>query len=529
MKIAFRTDASLAIGTGHVMRCLTLARALRARGAECRFICRSHDGHLLDRVRESGFEAAELPATASGTPAAAADDPCLAHAAWLGASWQRDSEATIGALAGWVPEWLVVDHYAIDKRWQSALRPHCGRIMVIDDLADRDHDCDLLLDQNLVVDLDRRYDGRVPKQCALLLGPEYALLQPEYAELHPRTPPRLGPVERILISFGGADAHNLTGRAIDAFLSIGRSDIEVDVVINPASPHAPAIRRQVEVHANITLHESLPTLAYLMLKADLAIGAAGATSWERCCMGLPSIVVVLASNQAPIAHELRNRNLARVLGPGLDITTPELASAISASIGERDLHAWSTRCRDLVDGRGADRVAEAVALGRRTRLRARRAILGDEDRLLVWANDPAVRRSGFHPERIDPVTHRRWFWRRLRAVETCLLFVIETAGGMPIAQVRLERTGDEWELHYGLAAFARGRGLGAPVLATALEAAQGAIGGATVLGRVRTENVASRRIFERLGFSQSEEGGHMAYRRTVHGAAAAESPSPLTA
>jgi len=168
-----------------------------------------------------------------------------------------------------------------------------GRIFAIDDLADRTHDCDQLLDQNLFADMHTRYASKVPEDCRLLLGPEYTLLQPIYAELHDRIPPREGPVRRILISFGGADRDNLTGRALAAFLSLNRPDIDVDVVISGSSLYIHGIREQVAGRDNIHLHSNLPTLAPLMARADLAIGAAGTTAWERVCLGLPGLVVTL--------------------------------------------------------------------------------------------------------------------------------------------------------------------------------------------------------------------------------------------
>lgn len=226
MQIIIRTDASLTIGTGHVIRCLTLADALKKKGARIVFICREHQGHLCDLIEDRGFTVHRLPQPNIGF--IAEDEP--AHAAWLGASWQEDAEQTrafIQALDGGKPQWLIVDHYSIDHRWESTLRPMVERIFVIDDLADRNHYCDLLLDQNLFPDMQSRYTARVPEGCPLMLGPDYALLQPIYAEQHDRIPPREGPVRRILISFGGADSDNLTGCALAAFISLERPDVEV--------------------------------------------------------------------------------------------------------------------------------------------------------------------------------------------------------------------------------------------------------------------------------------------------------------
>ena len=179
------------------MRCLVLADAIRHQGGDAVFVCREHDGHLCDLIEELGFAVSRLPAPKAEYQA----NNTLRNAAWLGVPWQEDAEQTRVAIEpeGGNPDWLVVDHYALDERWESALRASVGRIMVIDDLADRRHNCELLLDQNLVAQMHTRYADKVPTACGMLLGPEYALLQPIYAELHDRIPPRGGPVRRIFI------------------------------------------------------------------------------------------------------------------------------------------------------------------------------------------------------------------------------------------------------------------------------------------------------------------------------------------
>ena len=513
MRIAVRTDASNQIGTGHVMRCLTLAQALRERGAECRFVCREHPGNLIALVREQGFETGVLPLGEQGTKEGSGpEEAVLAHGHWLGSDWCHDAEATIEALEGTAPDWLIVDHYALDARWESALRPHVGRIMVIDDLADRPHDCDLLLDQNLVADMAHRYDGKLPEHCGRMLGPEYALLQPQYADLHSRTPPREGPVQRALIYFGGADSENLTGRAIDAFVSLQREDVALDVVINPRSLHADAVREQVRGQLNITLHQGVPSLAPLMVKADLSIGAGGATTWERCCLGLPTLISTLAENQKPIAAELDARGLARWLGHQDEVDEARLAQAMEELTASALPHAWSEDCQRVVDGKGTERVSSILLLDAQTPLRARLARVDDEALILKWANDPLVRQNAFVKGAIDRVTHRAWFRKRLRDLENCRFYVVETGDALPVGQVRFECTNEGWEIHYALDSRQRGRGLGVPLVRTALEAARRAVPLDGLFGRVKPENHASRKVFHTLGFNEEVAATELIYR-----------------
>ena len=518
MDIIFRTDASLQIGTGHVVRCLTLAHALREHGAVCRFVCREHPGHLLDEIREQGFEALALPRYSEDSQQVLQpDEPLLDHVAWLGTDWASDAEATESALGDTCVDWLIVDHYALDARWESALRTHCRKIMVIDDLADRDHDCDLLLDQNLVADMAHRYDDKLPANCGKMLGPGYALLQPQYSELHSRTPPREGPVQRVLVYFGGADTGNLTGLAIAAFLSLNRSDIGLDVVINPNGPHSDTIRRQVHGQQNITLHAGLPSLAPLMVKADLAIGGGGATSWERCCLGLPTLVITLAENQEPIAAELDRQGLVRWLGRQDKVSQKKLVQELTEIVDAGLSPSWSRSCQQLVDGGGVGRVCSILLLNAKTPLRARLARLDDEAMFLEWANDPLVRENAFTTDTIDPNTHRTWFRKRLNDPEHCRLYVVETYNGLPIGQVRFEQSDDAWEVDYALGSHFRGRKLGKRLMQTAITRMRECVGKPTVLvGKVKFSNMASRRLFEALGFeSDSVTPQVFAYRRIL--------------
>lgn len=341
MNVLFRVDASATIGYGHVMRCLTLAEALRERGHSSVFVCRKHPGHLCDTIGDRGFAVARLGAAPDHHEDSA----------------QTAAMINSGAVHA---DWLVTDHYGISGEWHSALRGSVGHILAIDDLANRSLDCDVLLDQNLVAGMSTRYVGKVPAACRLLIGPQYALLQREYAELHMQARPRTGPVRRVLIFFSGADPGNLTGRTVAAFLRLERRDVHVDVVVAASNAHADAVRAITASHPNIHLHVSLPTLAPLMVAADLAVGGSGATSWERLCLALPALVVTMADNQREVAAELHERRLIRWLGDSNQVDDAaieqELRGALTADAPALDMaDVWQ-----MVDGRGANRVVEMM-------------------------------------------------------------------------------------------------------------------------------------------------------------------------
>lgn len=380
MKILFRTDASLDIGTGHVMRCLTLANELVTQGGECIFVIKNHLGHLADIIRQQGFQVEILELTTDR-------DDKLFHSTWLGSTQVEDACQTQQIAEKFQPDLIVVDHYALDENWEIKLRPFCQKILAIDDLADRKHDCDWLLDQNLGK-TPVHYQHLVPERCALLLGPQYALLQPQYAELHRRALPRQGPIKNILVYFGGSDLHDLTGMATQAYLQLNRPDIQLNVVMGSSYSYRNKLEKFAQVHSNIKLYQNLPSLAPLMIQADLAIGAGGGTSWERCCLGLLTIIVTLEKNQISIARELHQQQMAHWLGSAENIDIQTIQQALNEALkGEQDLEAWSLRCLKITHAQGAAIVAGYMLLNKHTKLYARLANLTDEKQLFDWTND----------------------------------------------------------------------------------------------------------------------------------------------
>lgn len=331
MKIAVRTDASVAIGTGHVTRCLTLADVLRARGAHVKFVCRDHEGNAAAQIRQRGYECHLLP---NASPPADDRKPADAphHHAWLGVDQSQDAGQTLDVLDAWQPDWLIVDHYAIDARWERTLRPHVGRIMAIDDLADRPHDCDVLLDQNFYSDMAQRYDALVPAHCQRLLGPAHALLRPEFLEAGRTLQRDFIDVRRILVFMGGFDASNEVGKTLSAIDMLSLEDIQIDAVLGGNALHLSEVRRQCAAMPNVTLHVQTDDMAGLMTRADMAVGACGTATWERCIVGLPSMTIVLADNQRRSAHDLDAAGIVVNLGEHTDVTPATIARGLAELI-----------------------------------------------------------------------------------------------------------------------------------------------------------------------------------------------------
>lgn len=351
------------------MRCLTLADALKSKGATCQFICRAHEGHLIDLIRGKGHVAHVLHVVnKSSERMLLLQSTCdswgadLSHAPWLGSTQIEDAQACASILASQHPDWLVVDHYALDVTWERALSPHYRRLLVIDDLADRQHVCDLLVDQTYGRDTED-YASLVPADCRLLCGSQFALLRPEFAALRQyslqrRTKPAL---RELLISLGGVDKDNATGGILEALRTCPMPDTcRITVVMGSTAPWMDAVRKQAmeEMPLPTRVLVGVSNMAQLMADSDLAIGAAGATSWERCCLGVPAIMLVLADNQRKVAQGLMHAGGALILTQG-----PEAGAQLATwfEVWRRDpaqLCRMSESAAGVVDGMGTNSVLE---------------------------------------------------------------------------------------------------------------------------------------------------------------------------
>ncbi len=497
MKIVFRVDASTRMGIGHLMRCLTLAEALRERGAQTQFICREHTGHLIPLLRQKAIPVTVLPSQATGdTP------PGEDYAAWLGVTQAEDAGQTIEALKGEKPDWLVVDHYGLDRDWERRLRPYAGKLMVIDDLANRPHECDLLSDQNYSAEGERRYAERVPVHCKRLVGPRYALLRPEYVAYRQTLRPYDREVRRVLVFFGGTDPGNMTGLALAALSNPELRHLMVDVAVGANNPHSEALHQQAARRPNTIIHRSRPSLADLMAQADLAIGAGGATTWERMCLGLPTLVVTIADNQRPAAEALAAAQLIHDVGRSSETSAESLSKAIIGWVSKPSrLTEMSLQNQLLVDGLGASRIREILLPTDTAHIRLRTACEEDVVSYFNWANDPEVRKSAIHTETIPWVTHQEWFTKKLNDSDSHL-YVLEAAG-LPVGQIRFDNEGAAARIDYSLDTLVRGRGWGSRLVSLGSEFLQ-KTGPIPLRAEVKRDNAASRSIFLSLGFTMTE-------------------------
>ncbi|MDM7932011.1 UDP-2,4-diacetamido-2,4,6-trideoxy-beta-L-altropyranose hydrolase [Tabrizicola sp.] len=486
LRLAFRVDASIVIGTGHVVRCLSLARALREQGAEVAFVMRNLPGNMISRVAAEGFKVLELPTPAAVFDPAAATD----HVAWAGVPAARDAVETAAALAGTVWDWLIVDHYAFGREWEVAARPPTARLMVIDDLADRAHECDLLLDQNL----GRRagdYDALLPPRTRRLIGPAYALLRPEFAALRAGAlAARGGPLRHVLIAMGGIDAPDVTGTLLQAL----PDGVQVTAVMGSAAPALGRVRALAQARGARLLVDTLD-MAQVMAEADLAIGGVGGSAWERCVLGLPTLMVVMADNQEAAAAALVATRAARLIGRAGDPALPARLAAEIAALSAERLADMSARAAALCDGRGLPRVLRALCA---PPLRLRAAVPDDAQTVWNWRAGLAATRAFRSPEVPPLAAHLLWFNRALNTPSR-RLYMAETT--LPAGHLRLDdaELPGEATISILLDPAARAQGLGAALLAAA-EAEARRLHLTTLRAEVHETNAPSCALFAAAGY-----------------------------
>lgn len=514
MHIAIRVDASIHIGTGHLMRCLTLAEALRSKGAEVVFVCREHPGHLCEMVAKKCFEVITLEAGLNNDPCQA-DVPVLAHAHWLWTSQSADAEQTIQALKNSAPwNWLIVDHYALDYRWEIAMRAVADKIMAIDDLGDRKHDCDLLLDQNYFQDPAKRYKALLPEHCETLLGPRLALLRPEFRQARKFCRTRGNGAARVLLYFGGNDQNNLTGKALKALCDKSLRHLLVDAVIGLNNQYQEELEKQIEQRPGTRLHVQPEHFTELMLRADLCIGAGGTTTWERLCLGLPSLVITVSANQDPFTAELHQDGLITWVGREQDVSEVDIKNCVQTAIDKSQTDAFFSDALRPVDGLGVMRVAEKLIPTSRDDLSLRQANQEDIELFYFWANDPLVRQNSFNQKPIAWDEHTYWFKAKLES-SLCQIWVMQTSSGLPIGQVRFDIDKKVANISYSLDPIARKRGWGVKLVQLGIEKISTLTNINIIQGKVKYDNHGSSKIFNQLGFIEISKGNIITFNRFV--------------
>lgn len=484
--LLIRADANVAIGTGHVMRCLALAQAWQDTGGNAIFAMAAPSSSIRERLLKEGMEVLEISASA-GT--------------------HDDATRTAALAREQVAPWVVVDGYQFGADYQRVLKSAGLRILFLDDYGHAGHYCaDLVLNQNLSADQDV-YENREP-YTRLLLGPQYCLLRREFDAWREFRREIVPVGHRVLVTMGGSDPENFTEHAIEALNLIEHDSLEATIVIGGSNARSEVFTRiAAGTGKRIALLRDISNMAELMAGADVAVSAAGTTCWEICLMGLPAFLVDLAENQSRIARELDRRGCAIHLGR--EVSSEKLAGQIESLLRSRDKRqGMSARGRELVDGEGASRVVSDLRSGW---FRLRRAQENDSRLFWEWANDSDVRAAAFSSTPIPWEEHECWFKNKMSDPDCCIL-VGEDGQGRAIGQFRVDwRSREEGEIDVSVSRESRGAGYGKALIEMGVSQSFAERGAARLHAFVKLENQASRRAFELAGFGslgEEQVNGH---------------------
>ncbi|APQ11190.1 UDP-2,4-diacetamido-2,4,6-trideoxy-beta-L-altropyranose hydrolase [Pseudomonas oryzihabitans] len=481
MRVLIRADASLRIGSGHIVRCLTLADALAAVGCQIHFACRTEPGHAVAQIAARGYPVHRLSAPDRR------DDPESSL------PWAEDMVSLDQALPGDLDfDWCVVDHYGLGTEWERAIRSRARRVLAIDDLPQRVHAVDLLLDQNMTAAV--RAESMLSEVGQALFGPRFALLRPAFQTATAST---RSVVERVLVNFGGVDASGETFKVLEALEAF--PTLHVDIIAGSANPAFDRLQQRTASHPHWCLQRHADDFAVLMAAADLCIGAGGASTWERAALGRATLCVALAPNQRGNALALAEHGAHLYLGDAETLSAADYRAAMHTLMVSGGLRSsLSVRSRELVDGRGTARVLTAM-LGQDLRLRP--ATWNDAQLLYDGRNAEMVRRASLNMDPLCWEDHLGWLSRTLADTERQLLLIASALGG-PVGVIRFQRLSERVaEVSLYLLVDRLGAGWGLPLL----QAGETYLAGhwptvEEVEAQVRDDNPASQQLFQRAGY-----------------------------
>lgn len=483
--LLIRVDASVTIGTGHVMRCLALAQAWRQAGNEVVFAMSQTFPAIEARIAAENCAVVRLRGEIAG---------------------DEDCECAQMLARKCSSEWVVLDGYLFGVEYQRKIKGAGFRLLVLDDVGlPHGNYADAILNQNIHAN-ETLYPGcRNGATC--LLGPQFALLRREFRVLGPVNKEIRRTGTRVLVMMGGTDPENVTEKVLCAVQARSSESLQMIVVVGPGNPHIDGLRRLIsEASCQIEIVDNPCSIAELMRWADIAISAAGSTVWELCLLGVPSMLLATAPNQIPGAQELARLGIAVYLGRPHDVVWSRLADeARSLLASQTRRKQMSQAAKNLVDGEGAKRAVDAL---RAADLKLRRVTEEDCVLLWQWVNDPEVRSASFQTAPIPFAEHKRWFTSKMKSEQT-VIYIAEDGTGTPIGQFRVEwdEIGGTAQVGVTIAPEKRGLGFASSLIRRATKQASEETGVRQFHAYIKPENQASLHAFKSAGFSGFERDG----------------------
>lgn len=495
MNVVIRADASSNIGSGHIMRCLTLAMSLKKFGFKVSFACADLTGNLVPFIKTKGFEVVLLP-----VPDALKLLQTPPEYRWQADHQQKDAKFVTQHFQSESTDLIIVDHYGLDVIWHQTIRMLNAKLVVIDDLINRELDCDMVINPNVIALSTDPYQGLIKKvNCRNLTGPHYALLRPEVYELAHQKRPTSGSNKQVCVFLGYIDPDNVTGKVIEGLLKL-RTKVSIHLILNPLHPNFEALLQQAAEHNNITTYTKFVELIGLFKKCDVVVGAGGGASWERCCLGIPSIQVALTENQVAVCEQLSQQKAIKYLGQGRDITADDVFQVTEMLLSDDvQYQLIADSARNLVDGLGVHRVIAEIC-EHRSKLNLpvflRTLTKADADMIYEWQHEPNMRRHCRIDAPPDKIEHIKWIDNRVE--DTSSLTEVIVHDDVPVGMIRLDWAADMQAMEVSILLTTSVQGFGIAKLALNLLIAR--FPETPIVAYINEENFTSQHLFRKIGF-----------------------------
>jgi UDP-2,4-diacetamido-2,4,6-trideoxy-beta-L-altropyranose hydrolase len=495
--IIFRADAGVELGTGHVMRCFALAQELIRQGIRVVLVTAGDFPEIEPRLKSTGLELSHI-VTEPGSP--------------------DDAQQTCSFASSVSARWIITDGYRFGKAYQKFVKDAGFLLLVIDDFGHAEHyHADIILNQYPYASEDI-YKQR-DKETLLLLGTRYALLRKEF--LLSREAERKIPetAQKILVTLGGSDPDNHTGRFIGALKHLAAESVEIKVVIGGCNPHFSdlEIMQNDAKRNNIQLLRNVTNMSALYSWADLAIASGGSTTLELACLGVPMLTVVIADNQVPVCESLEKAGAAINLGRMNEREYARLPVLLANVIRSKEIRRRLSRnAEKMVDGRGSERVS---VLLQEDLLHMRQVRTEDCWMIYGWANDPYVRKISFRTSPISREEHENWFFSQIKNPQV-LYLIAENRDNTPVGQVRFDIINGDATASITIAPEFRGLNYGIRILqiSTGILLKQTRV--QCIHAYVKKGNTISCKAFKQAGYTyeglctrDSQTAHHLMYKR----------------
>ena len=512
MLIIFRVDSSKEIGSGHLYRCLNLANSLTVSGFNCFFLINKKNNEISKLIKSNGHSLKFLSIKDEIVKSKKIDD----HKRWLKHTWQDDAKATIDILKKNFTCLVVVDHYSLDYKWERQIKRHTRKIMVIDDLDNRKHECDILLDHNYRSNNYAYKKNIINNSCKKLLGLDYLIINKEYRNNKKRF--TRGYIKNILIFFGGSDSENLTKLIVEKLIKLDSRKYNVSIIIGINNNKIKSIEKLTKNLNNFQCYKSQPNLASILKKNDLVIGALGMNLWERLCVGVPSVVISKGIDQKIFAKKLADKKCISLLGHFNEISENKLELKLKKILKTKISQSMTSNLQSMVDGFGTDRVAneikKIIITDFKFRLKIRNSNYKDNDLLFNWANHPSVRANSFTSEPIEKKMHREWFEKRLKNKNEHAIYIGEI-DNTPVGQVRFDLVNGNWYIDFSVGHKFRKVGLGYELLKQASKKHSKIFNKKNLIGEVKTNNQASLKVFNKLNYEPETKRNIIQFKKKL--------------